>query len=102
MTIKQCGMLQTFLLSMTISFAGCGEKPKTPKEYPIKGTVTAIDADKTHVTLDHEDIPGLMRAMEMEFPVSDPKVLEGISAGDGVEGQLRNSDELMITRLQKR
>lgn len=86
--------------------AGCGDRaPQAPdatsKDYPIQGTVTAIGSDKESVTLDHEDIPGLMKAMEMKFAVSDPKVLEGIAVGDAVEGELEKADELVITRLQK-
>jgi protein SCO1/2 len=96
--------LAVLVLMVTI-VAGCGDRgadaPKESKEYAIKGTVTAIDGEKKNVTLDHEDIPGLMEAMEMEFAVSEPKVLEGISVGDAVGGRLQKSDELVITRLEK-
>jgi Cu/Ag efflux protein CusF len=55
------------------------------------------------VTLDHEEIPGLMAAMEMEFAVADPAVLQGIDAGAKVEGELRVRGRAPeITRLAKR
>lgn len=71
--------------------------------YPIRGTVKAVAADRRSVTLDHEEIPGLMAAMEMEFAVADPAVLQGIDAGSRVEGELRVRGRAPeITRLGKR
>ncbi|MEX2139131.1 MAG: copper-binding protein [Pirellulales bacterium] len=108
----QCGILIALAALALIVVAGCGDRspqlPTAPKEqimsteYMITGTVTAIGSDKKTVKLDHEDIPGLMKGMEMEFPVSDSKVIEGLSVGDPVEGRLQKSDELIITRLQKK
>ncbi len=73
------------------------------KDYDIKGKVTAVASDKTSVTLDHEEIPGLMKAMEMKYPVSDPKVLDGIATGDNVSGRLRaKGTNYTITKLEKR
>jgi Cu/Ag efflux protein CusF len=94
------------LLLLAVSLTGCqsGEsKRTTPKEYPIKGTVTAVNPDKPSVKLDHEDIPGLMRGMEMEFKVADKGLLEGIKVGDQVEGHLKKDESgYLITRLEKR
>lgn len=73
------------------------------KDYDIKGKVTAVAPDKTSVTLDHEEIPGLMKAMEMKYPVSDAKVLDGIAAGDKVSGRLKaKGTDYTITKLEKR
>jgi Cu/Ag efflux protein CusF len=63
----------------------------------------AIRPDKEGVTLDHEDIPGLMRGMKMEFLVEDARVLEGLQVGDQVQGKLKvESGSQMITELKKR
>ena len=71
--------------------------------YPIRGVVRAVAADRRSVTLDHEAIPGLMEAMEMEFPVSAPAVLDGIEPGARVEGDLRMRGRAPeITRLVRR
>lgn len=73
------------------------------KEYDIKGTVVDVASDKKAVTLDHEEIPGLMKAMKMKYPVSDPKVLDGIAAGDKVSGRLKaRGTDYTITKLEKR
>src|SRR5262245_46668451 len=37
------------------------------------------------IELDHGDIDGLMPAMQMEFPVTDPKLLNGVAVNDRVD-----------------
>lgn len=72
------------------------------KVYDIKGKVVAVDAEKKTVTIDHEDIPGLMKAMKMEFKVEDEKVLTGIKAGDAVHGKLKaEAGSYVVTGLEK-
>jgi Cu(I)/Ag(I) efflux system membrane fusion protein len=76
---------------------------KGAKQYDVVGKVLAVDQDKKNVTLDHEDIQDLMPAMEMKFEIERPQVLEGISTGDQVHGQLEvRSGRYIITRLHKR
>ena len=89
------------VLILPLALAGC--KGATDKEYDVKGKVVAVNPDKPSVTLDHEDIPGLMNAMTMEFDVADRKLLEGIKAGDQVQGRLKKqASGNVITQLQKR
>lgn len=99
-------LVMALLVPLAIAVAGCtGSKETTPagKQYPIKGKVVAVDVSKPSVKLDHEEIPGLMKAMEMDYAVENAKVLEGIKAGDQVEGHLRaDSGRYTITQLQKR
>ena len=89
-----------------LALAGCkgsDQRTTAAKEYPIKGKVIAVDPSKPSVKLDHEEIPGLMKAMEMDYPVENAKLLEGIKAGDQVQGQVRaESGKYTITRLEKR
>jgi Cu/Ag efflux protein CusF len=74
----------------------------TDKEYDIKAKVVAIDPDRKNVTVDHEEIPGLMKAMQMKYAVADPKVLDGITVGDQVAGRLKaRSGSYTITHLEK-
>ena len=37
------------------------------------------------IEIDHGDIDGLMPAMQMEFPVTDPKLLNGIAVNDRID-----------------
>jgi Cu/Ag efflux protein CusF len=75
------------VFSLTL-FAGCGGDG-AEKIYDLKGKVTAVDHDKRTITVDHEEIPGLMRAMKMTFGVDDPKLLEGLVAEDVITGKLK-------------
>jgi Cu/Ag efflux protein CusF len=50
-----------------------------------QGSVVAVDAAAGEITIDHGEIPGVMGAMKMSFPVSDPKLLEGVQPGQSVE-----------------
>jgi len=78
---------------------GCG-KTSAPAErlYEVKGKVVAVDTQKPSVTLDHDDIPGLMQAMRMDFAVPDAKLLNGITVGDSVRGKIRKDDGGYVLR----
>ena len=60
--------------------------PATPKDgnYNGKGTVTKINLDLVSVELKHDNIEGLMPAMQMEFYVTDKALLKGLAIGDSV------------------
>jgi Cu/Ag efflux protein CusF len=94
------------LLAAPLALAGCGQKAnhESPvKDYPIDAKVVDVAPDRTAVTLDHKDIPGLMSAMKMKFSVADPKVLEGVEPGDQVEGRLKaEGGKYVVTQLKKR
>ena len=55
------------------------------KPYPGRGVVTIINRKERWVEIDHEDIAGLMPAMQMEFWVKDMSLLREIRVGDKVE-----------------
>ena len=100
--------LAALVFSIALVGCGSGETGKGPaggNVYDIKGKVTAVNANKEKPTvkIDHEDIPGHMAAMEMEFPVADAKLLEGIQVGDKVQGKLEKRDTGdVIIKLEKR
>lgn len=63
------------------------------------GVVVAVDPDTTRfgsatLTVDHEDIPGFMGAMEMMYSVSSPDLLDGLEAGDRIHFTI---DTLSVT-----
>jgi protein SCO1/2 len=90
------------VLALSLVLAGC-KGGGDEKLYDVRGKVVAVDPAKPAVTLDHEDIPGLMKAMQMEFTVEDAKLLQGIRVGDRVEGRLKKGESgYVLTRLEKR
>ena len=64
------------------------ESAQVDKVYQATGVVESINEERTVVQINHEDIKGLMPAMNMPFPVSDKSLLEGIAAGDRVSFDL--------------
>ena len=70
--------------------------------YRSVGIVKKTDADAGKITVDHEEIPGYMAAMEMTEAVADAKMLETVQTGDRIEFELRRTgSKLMITTITK-
>jgi Cu/Ag efflux protein CusF len=64
------------------------------------GRVVAVDAKNGTVTIDHEDIPGLMPAMRMRFNVERRADLAGLKKGDAVRFSLGSrGDEMVIVSI---
>jgi len=82
------------VLIIALTLIGCSKTGDGAKEriYDVKGKVVAVDPEMKEVTLDHEEIPGHMKAMKMPFSVENAKLLEGIKAGDQVHGKLKSKD----------
>lgn len=85
------------------SGTSAASKSTTAKVYEVTGKVVSLDPAKKVVSLDHEDIPGFMKAMTMEFPVADAKLLDGMKAGDAVRGKITaEGGSYAVTSLDKR
>jgi Cu/Ag efflux protein CusF len=100
--------MRPLLITLTVAFAclafvGCKQDDSDKERaYDIKGKVVSVDLPKKSLRLDHEDIPGFMRGMEMSFEVDDAKTLEGLKAGDQVQGKLKvKGGAKLITELRK-
>jgi protein SCO1/2 len=84
------------LLPVFILLSGCHQTP-TPSEnlptktFTIRGKVISTDA--THVTLDHEAVPGFMEAMTMPYKVKDPSVLSELHPGDRITARLTTQQD---------
>jgi len=62
-----------------------GFPPAVPgKPYPGTGVVKIVNRKEGWVEIDHEEIKDLMPAMEMEFWIRDPTLMNGIRVGDRV------------------
>jgi Cu/Ag efflux protein CusF len=60
------------------------------RSYVAVGTVKSIDPKMPAIEIDHEDIKGLMPAMQMQFHVKDKALLDGIAVGDRVSFTIEN------------
>jgi Cu/Ag efflux protein CusF len=78
--------------------------PEVPKDgiYKSRGKVTKIDNELGSIELDHEEIPGLMPPMIMEFFVKDKSVLEGVEIGDLVNFDVEHKHPSeTVVRIEK-
>lgn len=56
------------------------------KTFPVKGRIISIDA--THITLDHEAVPGFMEAMTMAYKLKDPSIVGELHPGDRISARI--------------
>jgi Cu/Ag efflux protein CusF len=82
-----------------------GDSTKVATAAPAKsgvglGVVRAIDTSAKKVTLDHGNIPGIMEAMAMSYPVAQTEMLQGIHVGDSVGFTLETRSEgIVVTKI---
>lgn len=81
----------TLLLLAAIGLSGCSKtqtaKNPNEKRYPLKGEITGVEAEKGVLTVKHEEIPGLMPAMMMEFTVG-PGDVANAKVGQRIRAEL--------------
>jgi protein SCO1/2 len=80
------------LIAFLCLLAGCRQS-STPsaskypeKTFPVRGTIISTDA--THVTLDHEAVPGFMEAMTMPYKLKDPSIVSELHPGDRITAKI--------------
>lgn len=66
------------------------------------GTVVAVDAARSRITLDYRPVPRLfLEGGTRVFHVTDAKILEGLSSGDRVRFDVeRDGRRYVVTRLE--
>jgi len=86
---------KTTLIPVLIAFAliagACSwsDQPATnEKRYPIKGVVVAVNHTDRTATIKHEDIPGYMQGMTMDFKIKNASDLQSMKPGDQITGTL--------------
>ena len=90
------------VLAALIVLSACGAPPTNKQSAPTPpGPAAAVQTNTYHgagvvkhvytnpkapaIEIDHGDIDGLMPAMQMEFPVTDPNLLNGIAVNDRID-----------------
>jgi protein SCO1 len=90
--IKIRTALVTALLAiLTAALLACqSQTAPSPKDgrYPLAGEVISVDRPNQQVTMKHGDIPGLMKAMTMTYPLKDDSVLRRLAPGDHLQADL--------------
>ncbi|HEU4932016.1 MAG TPA: copper-binding protein [Pyrinomonadaceae bacterium] len=71
--------------------------------YKGVGVVKGIHPKPPAIEIDHQDIEGLMPAMQMEFPVTDPSILNGIAVNDHIDFTIEAAKgEMKVTAIKKK
>jgi Cu/Ag efflux protein CusF len=86
----------TLVLSCASKTAHKDSEPEGPasavqtRTYVGVGTVKSIDLKLPAIEIDHEDIKGLMPAMQMQFHVKDKALLAGLATEDRISFTIEN------------
>lgn len=64
--------------------------PPAPTEHAGHGVAVDVDPTARTITLEHGDIPDLMKAMTMTFPVAPEVDLGAVAKGDAVDFEVRS------------
>ena len=71
-------------------------------QYKGVGVVKAINPKAPAIEIDHGNIEGLMPAMQMEFPVTDANLLNGLAVNDRIEFTVENAtDGMKVVAIKK-
>jgi protein SCO1/2 len=84
-------------LVLLFACAGDDERPQPLSEageklYTVRGVIKARDAGSNTVNLDHENIPGFMEAMVMDYSVRGARVAELPADRSRIEARLHVTD----------
>ncbi len=79
-------MLAASLVTGCKSDTSTSAKKYEEKTFPVKGRIISTDA--THVTLDHEVVPGFMEAMTMPYKLKDPSIVSELHPGDRISARI--------------
>ena len=71
--------------------------------YQAVGVVKSLNPKRPGIEIDHAEVVGLMPAMQMEFPVTDVSLLNGLSVNDRVDFTIEDgTGEMKIIALKKK
>lgn len=71
-------------------------------QYKAAGVVKALNPKGPAIEIDHGDVEGLMPAMQMEFPVTDANLLNGLAVNDRIDFTIENAtDGMKVVAIKK-
>jgi protein SCO1/2 len=93
------------LFCLAVALAGC-DRSKTADSsarfYQVRGIVRAFSPDRSTVSIEHEDIPGVMPSMTMPFSVKDQKEIAGLKIDDAISFRMSITDkDLFLDQVRK-
>ena len=94
-------VISRFRLAVVLAGLALGCGSGSSSEGDGIGVVRAIGTDRGTITIEHGDIPGLMKAMTMTFHAESPALLEGLAPGQAVDFHVREEagGRYVLTRI---
>lgn len=97
------------ILMLLLTLIACTKKEEAKEEaaevtttFEAVGVVVSIDQAQGVIEINHQEIPGLMGAMTMNFAVKDTSLLSGIQPEDSVKFTISAGEgEYEIQQIQK-
>lgn len=90
--IRTHNSLLIVVVAVTVaSLLACQSQTAPPPKdgrYPLSGEVISVDRPNQQVTMKHGDIPGLMKAMTMTYPLKEDSALRRLAPGDHLRADL--------------
>jgi len=87
--------IRFFILVCCLAIIGCqpaanssSNSSANAKRYPFVGKVKAVDKNAKKATIAHEEIPGYMPAMTMDFPIHEDWVWNDLTPGSEIHAEL--------------
>ena len=102
--LSACGAPPTNKQSAAATPSGPAAAVAT-KTYHGAGVVKAVftNPKAPAIEIDHGDIDGLMPAMQMEFPVTDPNLLKGIAVNDQIDFTIEAAaGQMKVSAIKKK
>lgn len=110
---------RVIIICVALVFGACSKQPvnkETPAPTPVSsaaaiqpntyhgvGVVKGLNLKAPAVEIDHEEIVGLMQGMQMEFPVTDGTLLNGLAVNDRIDFTIvEKNGEMKVTEIKKK
>ena len=82
-----------FIALLLLLFVGCRpaeniSNSSTAKRYPFVGKIVSVDKNAKKAKIDHQEIPGYMSAMTMDFPIHEDWVWNDLTPGSEIHAEL--------------
>lgn len=93
------------MMALLFLVACSRSKPATTdtglKHYHLTGSVVSIDKPNKSLTVDGDEIPGFMSAMEMPYDVKDTSLLDKLAPGDKIAADIVvNGDQSWLENIK--
>jgi len=101
---------------LTLTFAGACSNAGSQKaasatpaaavqvtQHKGEGVVKALNPNTPSIEINHGDIDGVMPPMQMEFPVTDASLLNGLAVNDRIEFTVEDAPEgVKVVAIRKK